>query len=55
MPRSQTRDGIEKEWGTRRELGGEPGDEAKGDQRRITKGSDCTQKEGETKARMPAF
>ena len=55
MPRSQTRDGIEKEWGTTREVGGELGDEAKGDQRRMTKENDWRQKEGETKARMPAF
>ena len=55
MPRLQTRDGIEKEWGTRREVGGELGGEAKGDQRRITKESDWTRKEGEMKGRMPAF
>ena len=55
MPRLQTRDGIEKEWGTTREVGGELGGEAKGDRRRITKESDWTQKEGERKARMLAF
>ena len=48
-------EGIEKEWGTTREVGGELGGEAKGDRRRITKESDWTQKRGETKARMPAF
>ena len=48
-------EGIEKEWGTTRELGGEIGRRAKANRRRITKESDWTQKEGETKARMLAF
>ena len=37
------------------ELGGELGNEAKGDQRRIAKESDWRQKRGETKGRMLAF
>ena len=48
-------EGIEKEWGTTRELGGEIGRRAKANRRRITKESDWTQKEGETKGRMLAF
>ena len=44
-----------KEWGTTRKVGGEIGRRAKGNRRRITKESDWTQKEGETKARMLAF
>ena len=48
-------EGIEKEWGTTREVGGELGGEAKGDRRRITKESDRRQKRGEGKARMLAF
>ena len=48
-------EGIEKEWGTTRKVGGELGGEAKGDRRRITKESDWRQKRGETKARMGAF
>ena len=48
-------EGIEKEWGTTRELGGEIGRRAKANRRRITKESDWTQKRGETKARMAAF
>jgi len=48
-------EGIEKEWGTTREVGGEIGRRAKGDRRRIEKESDWRQKRGETKARMLAF
>mgnify|MGYP000176652780 FL=1 len=48
-------EGIEKEWGTTRKVGGELGGEAKGDRRRIEKESDWRQKRGETKARMLAF
>ena len=44
-----------KEWGTTRKVGGEIGRRAKGNRRRITKESDWTQKEGETKGRMLAF
>ena len=55
LPRLRTMEGIEKEWGTTRELGGEIGRRAKGNRRRIAKESDWRQKRGETKARMLAF
>ena len=55
LPRLRTMEGIEREWGTTRKLGGEIGRRAKGNRRRITKESDWTQKEGETKGRMLAF
>ena len=48
-------EGIVKEWGIARELGGELGGEAKGDRRRIAKESDWRQKRGETKGRKHAF
>ena len=48
-------EGIEKECGTTRKVGGEIGRRAEANRRRITKESDWTQKEGETKARMLAF
>ena len=44
-----------KGMGNDERLGGEIGRRAKGNRRRITKESDWTQKEGETKGRMLAF
>ena len=55
QPRLRTMEGIEREWGTTRKVGGEIGRRAKGNRRRIAKESDWRQKRGETKARMLAF
>ena len=44
-----------KGMGNEERLGGETRRRGEGRLRRITKGSDWTQKEGETKGRMPAF
>ena len=55
LPRLRTMEGIEREWGTTRKVGGEIGRRAKGNRRRIAKESDWRQKRGETKARMLAF